>query len=636
MTQGDGIRVRLFGRPEVTRIGSGKFFPEKGIQLITLAALHPQRRIARKTAATLIWDTIEESAALNNLRQLLARMRQQYAELDAILSIDVRNISISGNGGSIDVCRFFDSNDSQLFRLYPGSLLEGLGDVSQTFAEWVQVERTRLQEHFFRRCESHLLDITRLGSCAVETIIEFEARLLALEPAREASFRVLIEAYGRSGHTREAARLSRALVAVTKAEHGTTPQVETEAAVRRVLASAVAADSVKPTETRSAHATPPRVAFLQPRWGNIGALAEENLKALIEDLVNELSRYRTFVMLAPHSSFQIEHDTGLPLNNQTLRADFTVSGFMKPGGSLSLRMVHVASQAIVWAGEFPAQPEHVLTCYIQLIRRIAANLASGIEKHFNDEIQMTGDRNSYQAYLAGQLAMQDCNLANLRRARKFYRESISHDPGFASAYARVGQTLYQEWLMTGADDATLLASARSQTEHALERDGNSGLARWMGGVVSMYQRDFDACEQNFEAAAVLCPNSPELLLQHGDALANLGDADAGMRKFETALEINPLPPEHYWWAGASIAFYQSDYRRAIDLCGRMKNDESVLRILASANALVGNLAEARDYGRRLKENYPSITASSMSKFLPERKPTTTKAFVEGLRMAGIN
>jgi DNA-binding SARP family transcriptional activator/TolB-like protein len=636
MIDGDGISVRLFGKAVACSLGIDTVFPEKGFQLIALVALSSQRRITRKAVATTLWDKIDEAGALNNLRQLLARMRQQLPDLTKVITIDARNITISGQGEGVDLCRFMAGDHAEILAVYKGVLLESQSEASETFADWLQVQRTRLQEQFFRSCEQVLLDITRLGHCSVETIVAHENRLLALEPEREASYRLLIEAYGRCGHTREAARVSRVLVAIVKCEHGSAPQLETEAVVRRVLASAVTIVSASgQVEAKKTGLTPPRVAFLQPRWGNIGAPAKEQLKALIEDVVNELSRYRTFVMLAPHSSFQITHDSGLPLDNKILRADYTVSGFMKPGGSLSLRMVHFKSAAIVWAGEFPARPDYVLTCYVQLTRRIAANLASGIEKHFGEEIQLTGDRNAYQAYLAGQHAMQDCNLANLRRARKLYRESISHDPSFAPAYARVGQTLYQEWLMTGADDATLLAGARAQTDHALERDGNSGLARWMGGVISLYQRDFDVCERFFEEAEILAPNSSDLLVQHADALAFLGRPEEGMLKFNKALEINPWPPEHYWWAGASISLYQGDYPAAIDFCGRIANDESVVRILAAAHGLNGDYQRARHYGRRFRELYPHHTIEHMMRLPPDRSGDGVKKFVEGLRLAGI-
>jgi DNA-binding SARP family transcriptional activator/Tfp pilus assembly protein PilF len=635
MTEEDEIRVRLLGRPQMTHLGLGAFFPDKGFQLIALTALYQQRRIARKTAATFLWDKIEEAAALNNLRQLLARMRQQCPELGSILSVDARNLSIAGNGKQIDVIQFLESSDSSLLELYQGSFLEGLGDVSQTFAEWVQVERARLQEQFFRRCELHLLDATRLGRSSAESIAVYEARLLALEPEREATFRLLIEAYGRCGHTREAARVSRAIVAIAKSEHGALPLPETEAAVRRVLALPKYIEAPEPVKTEQTQVAPPRVAFLLPRQLVPAQSTDYILSALIEDVANELARFRTFTMLAPHSSFRVDHDSGMPEDNNQLRADYTISGFVKPNGSLSLRIAHCESREIMWSGEYAFAPDVILSCFNQMSRRIAMTLAGNLERHSLSIHQRANNASAYVHYLQGEHAYKTCELPSIRRARKQYQLAVKEDSSFAEAHSGIANTLCMEWLMLGGTGPELLVNAKTMADRAIAIDPNSASGYWRKAVVEVYQHAFDESEESFAQAQELHPNHADIILDRSDALGHIGDPKLAQSLFERAIELNPVPPEHYWWVGAGIAFSNEDYTKSIELCQRLATDEPVLRLLAACHGQLQNTSEAKHYGQRLKETYPNETAYQMAKLQPHRSEQSLQPFINGLRAAGI-
>jgi hypothetical protein len=357
---------------------------------------------------------------------------------------------------------------------------------------------------------------------------------------------------------------------------------------------------------------------------------------LIEDVANELARYKTFAMLAPHSCSGLTHDSGMPDDNGIIRATYTISGFVKPDEILALRMVNCVSGEIAWAGDFTFSRDKILLCFGRLTRRIASSLAKGIENMLERESHVTGNVNAYGHYLNGQSAMQNCDLAGLRRARKHFKASIKEDEKFASASARIAQTLYQEWLMLGAEDAHILADSRQCADQSVERDPDNSVSRLMNAVISLYQRDFDIAERNFEQAEILAPNSSDVLVQYGDALSLLGRPEEGMEKFKRALDINPIPPKHYWWAGASIASACRDHQTAIDYCAKMPNDESVVRILASAHAWLGNKSEARHYAGRVKELYPDFKIENVSKYVPDRTGETTKIFIEGLRMAGIS
>lgn len=636
------IAVRILGSPQVSNLPGNIVFPAKGFQLIALLALAPSGRMTRKEAASLLWDSDSDSAALTNLRQLLIRMRRSLPDAEDLLSADAQTIAIGRLRPTIDLCRFEMETRSEhlpsamtVFDFFRGDLLEGIDDATDAFAHWLTRERAALRERFFAFASMTLIELTRYGRASKRDLTLIAMRLLALEPEREASYRAIIEAYGRNGMHEDAAQTYQSLMQMLEREHGVRPAPETAAVVRRIFAGRPKPEPDRPSAAPSMDRHP-RVAFLAPAW----TFAKERgalLSIFIEDVANELSRYRSFAALAPHSSLRVGHDSGIPLDNATLRADYTISGFVKPdqgGEVLALRMVNCATGEIVWSGEFGVGQADLLKSFSVLSHRVASSLGSALERDRLAALRRSSSSNAYLHYLEGQGQLANCDLIGLRRARKSFRRALEIDQGAAPARARVAQTLYLEWIQLGGNDPQLLLEARQQAEVAIRLDPNDAIGHWVDGTIALYQQDFDHCEMKLAEADALCPNSADLLIQYADALAHLGDPDSGWAKFERALDLNPSPPDLYWWAGASIAFRRQAYDKAIDLCGRLASDESVLGILAASHAFRGDLKTARGYGARIKEAFPGKAAVDRSKVVPDRDPKYRQIRLEGLRLAG--
>jgi pentatricopeptide repeat protein len=641
------IEIRLLGMPEMVRPAGGVVFPAKGFQLLALLARAPAKHLPRKELAALLWDNDTEAAALSNLRQLLARMRKAAAGHDDLLDADTKTIALGGGAALIDLNLFEigyrSGSPEQALRgllLFRGELLEGIAETTDAFSHWLTLERAALRERFFSAASSILIELTRFGRAPEQDLRAVADRMLALDPEREASYRSLIEAYGRNGMYEEAERIHRSLLAMLEREFGVPPQPETAAVLRRVLAGRgyQAPDAV----AQKSPAAQPRVAFLSPAWiippGTGEATQTALLHALVEDIANELARYRSFVTLAPHSSFKLAHDSGMPVDNSVLRADYTVSGFIKPSERdkiLVLRMADCRNGEILWAGEFSFRPDDLVRSFRMLSLQVASSVAASVERHLLDVMRRDGNSNAYLHYLDGQDLLKNCDLPKLRRARRSFQQAVDLNKGMALAHARIAQTLYLEWISLGGGDPELLRRARDVVGHAIEIDPGAGFSHMMSGTVALYQRDFDYSAEKFAEAETLSPNSADLLVQYADALACYGEVDVGWSKFERAIDLNPLAPDHYWWAGASIAFMQSDYARAIDLCRKMESESPVVRLLAASYAHMGDLDMARSYGRQIKELYPDQNAAAAVKVSPFKDDTFSKIFEEGLRLADV-
>lgn len=633
------MRILLLGRPEITGLSKDIVFPSKGFQLLALLASAPSQRLPRREIAGYLWDSVQDDKALQNLRQLIVRMKKALPELAEGLIDGVTGLSLS-NGFYIDLVEFttgMQANSSQgwleALRLHRNDLLANIDSVSQTFSHWLLQERAKLRDQYFSAASHVLMHLTRYGNASKLELHAIADAMITLEPERESSYRAIIEAFGRNGMFEEAEQVYRNLQQMLKKEFNATPSRDTMSIISRVFSSS----SSLQDKARSDDHNWPRLAILFP----VGAgLPLDVACALLTDVANELSKYRTFIVLAPHSSFRISHDTGMPLDNSRLRADYSISGTLSPFKSkqgLGIRLVDCHQGHIVWASEVSLEESQLYSSFHNLSHWIAQTLAANIEKR----IESTGARfrsdSAYSAYLGGLSGLASNDLRTVRRARKNFLHALELDSINSAARSKLSQTYYLEWLLRGIDIPELLNSAKSEAETAIQVDPTYSHGHCMRGTVALHQREFDDALHHFQTAEELSPNSADTLIQHADALAHCGEPDTAWKKFEHAIDINPNPPDSYWWAGASIAFDRQDYQKVIKLCGELSDDEAVLSLLAATHALMGEKDLAGTYYERHLEQTGIDPASAGSWQNPDRPGSAASdansRFVEGLRQA---
>jgi DNA-binding SARP family transcriptional activator/TolB-like protein len=629
------------GLPATLGLSEKLFFPAKAFQLLAFLVLNRNRKHSRRYLASLLWDSASEEMALANLRQLLARMRRLMPGDELPLVVGKDSVAFRHASCVIDILEFEELMSGSEpghrldgLQLYRGELLESIIDTTAQFDEWLAIERSSLREGFYAACSDTFLDLTHYGHAAPSLMKRAERLLLSFDAEREDSYRVLIETYGRLGRFDDANRLYLALKGILE---GAAPAAATAAAMRRIMAARVSADQgglrlVSQTQT------PPRVGFLAPSLLHAGQAAPL-MRALIEDVANELARYRSFTVLAPHSSMQVDHDSGVPSDNSRLKMDYTIGGFLKSSASgdrLALRLVRLAGAEIVWAGEYALGAAELYPSAWLLTKQIASTIGSSLERSILQQRRTSGDADAYFHYLRGREHQSRCDLPAVRRARREFSLAIEIDRYFSQARARIAETLFVEWILLGGTDGSLLAEARRHAHQSLSDDPGVAIAHWVSGAVSLYQRDFDVVEAYFKQAEALAPNSADLLLEYGDALSHLGEHAAGWEKNLGAVDLNPLPPDRYWWFGASIAFGREDFQTAIDLCGRLNSDEVAVGLRAASYAMAGRKEEARHWARRVREVLPDKTLADFARLSPCKHSRDMEVYLSGLRMAGVS
>ena len=631
--------IRLLGVPSVY-YSRNTPFPAKGYALLAVLLLVPGNELARQKAAALLWEDVAQTRAMANLRQLLVRVQSKQPEAGPLIETTQTRISLGPGAQSSDLAAFLQSCKATDLEgmmagieQFTGELLDGMEFEGEQLNLWLLTERASLREKLFNRAAAALEETTRFGADRGGNIGKIADRLLAFEPDSPECYRIISKAYGRCGDQDGVDRINRLMNSVL---NPALPRVPGNTSSKPSGTVWVAPTGVKPVEERPAPPKPPvpRVAFSSPR--HIDQHPNAQLaEAFVEDVANSFSRFKTFVVVSPFSTMR-DFRGGNISNWEKIRSNYSVQSFLLPGSQkISFTVIDDGTGEIIWSAEYSMEPEDLHYTFRLLAKTVAANLAQQIERQMLDSGRSINAQ-SYLHVLRGQNLIKTCNLSMIRRARKEFRQGLTYDKDLSIARARIAQTMQLEWLLLGGTDPHLLHRAKAEADAAIEIDSTAGIGYWMAAVIALYQRDYATSEAKFQEAETLSPNSSDLLIQHADALAHFGKPKDAWNRFKHAIDLNPLAPDIYWWAGASIAFKLADYAEAVRLCKQMDDEEPALRILTASLALDGQIESARQYARRLMDVYPGMTAQEISRFMPDKNPENSKIFLEGLKLAGFD
>lgn len=355
------MQVRLFGVPVFAENLAYSSFPDKGFHLIARLCADENGHCLRDDLARLLWDAVPAAQARANLRQLLARIRRNGPAEPGLLGSDATSVFLLSTD-RIDLWVFLAAaretgppSDARAMAQYAGVLLETTKVESTAFSVWLLAMRAKTASQMLEICKRAIKELARTGAASRKETAAICRKMQAIAPDREDVGRQVINAYFRIGASDLAIEACETLSAAVFATHNRQLSVETLALMRRPHAlnsHAAGPTSGLPTDPKRHK---PRLAILRPRHA-FGDALTPTVDGLVDELAFELARYRSFVVLAPYSSFSAADDFGLPRYNSVLRADYVVAGDVQAdarGRALRLRLTHVESREIVWAGEFP-------------------------------------------------------------------------------------------------------------------------------------------------------------------------------------------------------------------------------------------------------------------------------------------
>jgi DNA-binding SARP family transcriptional activator len=337
-----GLTLSLLGAFEVRRAtGETLALPgQKDRALLAYLAIAPGDSHSRERLAGLLWSERGDQQARDSLKQALVRLRRCLGGDGGLLRGDRQSIALDRAGIEVDVLaleRLIRENTieslAEATLLYRGDLLDGILVRDPAFEDWLLVERQRLRQLFERALTGLMSKASALGDH--ERAAEAARRLLLSDPLSEIAHRTLMQVYAAEGQTAQALKLYDGLRERLKREVGVQPERETVALSERLRRRRTAVDPVaemaadgEPEAPEASTPTAKSSIAVLPFHNLSGDPEQQYLSdGITEDIIIELSRFRTLFVIARHSSFRYR-GTGLDLTRvgQELGARYLVEG----------------------------------------------------------------------------------------------------------------------------------------------------------------------------------------------------------------------------------------------------------------------------------------------------------------------
>ena len=261
----------------------------------------------------------------------------------------------------------------------------------------------------------------------------------------------------------------------------------------------------------------PRVATALP---SIAVLPFDNLSGdpaqtyfsdgFTEDLITELSRFRTLVVLARHSSFSLRGQSHDAVEiGRRLGVGYLLEGSVRRLGErvrITAQLIDAANGAHLWADRYDRALDDIFAVQDEVVATIAATLSGRIVSAGVERARQkpTADLDAYDCVLRGMERLADYGAEANAAARSLFEQAIELDPAYALAHGYLALAIFnQEW---GAERESMLASCLAAARKAVALDPNDSRCHRILAMILLSAREFERADSHSERSVVLNPN----------------------------------------------------------------------------------------------------------------------------------
>ena len=538
------LQINLLGAFEARDAGGQALAvgARKSRALIAALALSPQSAMARESLASLLWSDRGEEQARSSLRQAIAGLRKDFAtaglpliaESSGRLSLDLDHVEIDAiafqrEATSVDVEAL-----GRAAALYRGDLLADTYVDDPEFDRWLAAERLRLADIaivVLERLAAH-----RTGAAQ----IELTKRLVALNPLREASHRLLMQAYAAVGENGLALKQYEVCRDTLKSDLGVAPGEETEALRQQLLRKSVEYQPAESPRISTASEPPtamngkPAMAVLPFSLMGGGDDMEEFADGLTEDITTGLARISSLRVIARNTMFTYKRrPVDIRSLGRELGANYVLEGSVRRSGKrirVSAQLIEAASGHHVWAEQIDRAGVDTLALQDEITQAIAASVQTQVilneGKTAKSAAATPSDRvavllaRSWQRFLG-------LTADSLAEAKGLAERALHLDDRNGTAHRMVAAAIYHQVYMgfvpwRGQTLAELYAHAKT----SIEGDDADEYCHWAMTCAHLLRKHHDRALASLRRALEINPNCSLVHGSMGTVLAWAGEAES--------------------------------------------------------------------------------------------------------------
>ena len=381
---------------------------------------------------------------------------------------------------------------------------------------------------------------------------------------------------------------------------------------------------------------------------------------LAEDIITELSRFRSLVVAARSASAACRDRAFDPVQaGRDLGVDYLLLGSLRAQGQrlrITVQLVEARTGNHLWAERYDRSLEEIFEVQDEITGTIVATLSERISGALLEQVRRR-PLPEWQAYdhymMARRYSQMPRNAEHLCRVLDFARQAVAADPQFAAGHGMLANAYRWLAVLTDAGDAAKVTWAYSRARDcalkASELNPDDPETLRSLGWSYLATRHYAEAERLLARSFAMSPHDGDVAMSWATALSYLGRPEEAAALALRTMQKTPEHPAYYLFDLGEALFFAGQEEKAVEFFERAPDeelDESIVVVIA-ALAHSGRVEAARrqaahyleDLGKRWTGDPRTGAAERIAWEFEIRhvysRPRDIARLHDGLRLAGL-
>ncbi len=367
-----------------------------------------------------------------------------------------------------------------------------------------------------------------------------------------------------------------------------------------------------------------------------------------EDIITELSKFRSLFVIARNSSFAFKGQTAeVKEVSKKLGVRYVVEGSVRRSGNrvrITAQLIDAVDDTHLWAERYDRELKDIFAVQDEVTQSVVSTIEPRLASTERQRAhrQPTDNLGAWECYQRALWHLYQYQHNDLLEGLALLERAIALDPTFSSAYAGLALSRYYHVVLGFAQNRNEeMARALEAGKTAIKLDENDPFARVALGRVYTLHALHDAAIEQCNIAISLTPSYANAYFGRAHSLWMSGRADEAIVSHDEAMRLSPQDPIMWaFMASKAIALIMLvRFEEGLDwaLKAQRQPRTALWAFLpeASALALLDRTDEARAALDRARELQRDVSVAFVDQVLPITDARYRELFVGGLVKAGM-
>ena len=320
----------------------------------------------------------------------------------------------------------------------------------------------------------------------------------------------------------------------------------------------------------------PRIAILPFDDISTGADKGYLSDAIAEGIITELSRSKTYAVIARNSSFKYrDQPTDARQIGDELGVDYLLEGSQQKIGDrlkVTVQLLDADDGSHLWANTYNREIGDLFVVQEEIIRTLADRVGRRIERPLpkSDATQVS----ALHYHLMGIAEIEkDFSAAGNELLRQFELKAIEADPNSQFGYIGLAWSYRNDanfgWHEQEHNHDEALKRAAEYADKAILLAPDDAEAHYIRARIHTEAGEIEQAIARFDQAIALNPSNSDILVGSTDPLLYVGRADEAIDRIKQAMGIDPFYPDWFNWQMGWALWEKNDCQAALTAMQKM-------------------------------------------------------------------